>query len=116
MSCLPSKTILCVVTGVGFSIIPSITRILLRPSLKEVTGIVVNRHVNVNSTYRRRLRAMVDRLRSTGSYVRKEPELDGAGSTKLQEKPGTLNQIRSEERRGGKECVGTCRLRRSQYH
>src|SRR3546814_5352186 len=84
--------------------------------LQEVTGIVVNRHVNVNSTYRLRLRAMVDRLRSTGSYVRKEPELDGAGSTKLQEKPGTLNQLRSEERRGGKECVGTCRLRRSQYH
>src|SRR3546814_17586620 len=30
--------------------------------------------------------------------------------------PGTCDQIRSEERRVGKECVSTCRYRWSPYH
>lgn len=89
-----SKTIVDAVSACGFSINPSKTRVLYRPSRQDVTGIVVNRHVNVNSTYRRKLRAMVDRLRSTGSYVRKRSELDGTGSTKLKDKAGTLNQLR----------------------
>lgn len=89
-----SKPIVEAVSACGFSINPSKTRVLYRRSRQEVTGIVVNRHVNVNSTYRRELRAMVDRLRSTGSYIRKEPELDGTGSTKVVEKPGSLNQLR----------------------
>src|SRR3546814_6887972 len=31
-------------------------------------------------------------------------------------KPGNYQQTRSEERRGGKECVSTCRSRWSPYH
>src|SRR3546814_19430674 len=31
-------------------------------------------------------------------------------------KAGTIGQPRSEERRGGKECVSTCRSRWSPYH
>src|SRR3546814_18224440 len=34
----------------------------------------------------------------------------------VDDKSGTVNEIRSEERRVGKECVSTCRSRWSPYH
>jgi RNA-directed DNA polymerase len=88
-----SKKISDAVSACGFRIHKSKTRMQHRSSRQDVTGIVVNRHVNVNSDYRRRLRAMVDSLRSTGSFVRKISVLDASGSTKVDEKDGTPAQL-----------------------
>lgn len=44
------------------------TRMQFRDSRQEVTGLVVNKKINVKSTYRRAVRAMVDNLLKTGEF------------------------------------------------
>ncbi|WP_256140044.1 retron Ec67 family RNA-directed DNA polymerase/endonuclease [Xanthomonas vasicola] len=60
------------VAACGFRINHAKTRLLHHRSRQDVTGIVVNRHVNVNTDYRRAVRAMVNNLCSTGTYHRKK--------------------------------------------
>lgn len=91
---LLSKTVTDAVLACGFKVNPEKTRLTHRISRQDVTGVVVNKHVNVDARYRRRLRAMVHRLRSTGTYFLERSELDGAASTKTTKKFGTLNQLR----------------------
>ncbi len=88
-----SKDVVGAVSACGFKVNPAKTRLQYSRSRQDVTGVVVNRHVNVRSDYRRKLRAMVDRLRSTGSFTYSITELDTAASTKITEKTGTRNQL-----------------------
>ena len=52
----------------GFSINPKKTRYTTFHSRQVVTGLVVNRHTNVSSEYKKQNRAMVDSLLKTGSF------------------------------------------------
>lgn len=57
-----------IVANSGFSFNPSKTRLQYRDSRQEVTGLTVNRKVNVPARYRYTVRAMVDCLFRTGKF------------------------------------------------
>jgi len=76
----------------GFSVNEKKTRLQLRRSRQEVTGVVVNQRLNVRSDYRRTARAMLHRLRKSGSFEIEGTETSGGTSTK-RKITGTLNQL-----------------------
>ncbi|MCC5087149.1 retron Ec67 family RNA-directed DNA polymerase/endonuclease [Xanthomonas campestris] len=80
------------VKACGFKINHAKTRLLHHRSRQDVTGIVVNRHVNVNGDYRRAIRAMVNRLCSTGTYHLEKTVL-AAGQTMLASIEGSRPQL-----------------------
>jgi RNA-directed DNA polymerase len=88
-----AKPVSDAVHACGFRINEKKTRLQHRRSRQDVNGIVVNRHLNVNGDYRRNVRAMVDSLRSAGTFTRSASELDGAGSTHVESKVGTTAQL-----------------------
>lgn len=57
-----------IVTRSGFVINPAKTRMQYHTSRQDVTGLVVNRKVNIRSEYRRTVRAMAHRLFMTGHF------------------------------------------------
>ncbi len=63
-----------------------------RTSRQEVTGLIVNRKVNVRHEYRHTVRAMVRRLLKDGSFQTYAATVK-PGSTTLEKKDGTLNQL-----------------------
>ncbi len=77
----------------GFTINPRKTRLQYKRSRQDVTGIVVNKQLNTRIEYRRTMRAMVHRLRATGSYELKSFHLDAKGEKVVQIKPGTFAQL-----------------------
>jgi RNA-directed DNA polymerase len=77
----------------GFSINPRKTHMQYRDSRQEVTGLVVNRKVNVRCEYRHNVRAMVHSLLSTGSYQTLTPVKDASGAVTMEPKNGTLDQL-----------------------
>jgi len=81
------------VKACGFSINASKTRLQHRRSRQDVTGVVVNRRVNVKSDYQRRLRVMVHHLRSTGEFHRSVSALGTTGDTEVREEKGTRAQL-----------------------
>ncbi|WP_405226846.1 retron Ec67 family RNA-directed DNA polymerase/endonuclease [Lentisalinibacter sediminis] len=77
----------------GFEINDRKTRMQYRNSRQEVTGLVVNKKLNVRREYRHNVRAMVHHLFTTGSFdiVYKWTKSDGTkGENRT---PGTLNQL-----------------------
>lgn len=64
----------------GFSINEKKTRLQFRDSRQEVTGLIVNKKLNVNHAYVRKTRAMAHQLYSTGEFL-----IDGA--------PGSIKQL-----------------------
>lgn len=64
----------------GFSINEKKTRLQFKDSRQEVTGLIVNKKLNVNQSYVRKTRAMAHQLYTTGEYL-----IDGV--------PGTLKQL-----------------------
>ncbi len=88
-----AKPVSDAVHACGFRINATKTRVLLRRARQDVNGIVVNRQLNVNADYRRNVRAMVDRLRSTGSYTRSTSQLDAATGTRVVATTGTNAQL-----------------------
>ena len=64
----------------GFSINEKKTRLQFKNSRQEVTGLIVNKKLNVNHSYMRKTRAMAHQLYTTGEYL-----IDGV--------PGTLKQL-----------------------
>lgn len=67
-SWIPGEDLERIVKKSGFSFNPSKTRLQYRDSRQEVTGLTVNRKVNVPATYRYTVRAMADRLFKTGKF------------------------------------------------
>lgn len=88
-----SNAVTQAVSACRFSINASKTRLQHRRSRQDVTGIVVNQCVNVNSDYRRRVRVMVHHLRSSGEFYRKTSVLSAGGNTEVQQRKGTRDQL-----------------------
>jgi len=67
------------------------TRMQHRDSRQEVTGLVVNRKINIRQEYRHNVRAMVHRLCSTGSFQVYEHITKGV--TTLEKRDGSLDEL-----------------------
>jgi RNA-directed DNA polymerase len=89
----PGKELARLVKKCGFEINPTKTRMQYRDSRQEVTGLVVNKKVNVRSEYRGTVRAMVHHLLTKGSYDIIQRADDGKGGTIINRIPGTVNQL-----------------------
>jgi RNA-directed DNA polymerase len=76
----------------GFAINGAKTRMQYRNSRQDVTGLVVNKKVNIRSEYRHAVRAMVYSLFTTGGFHRNGPGATSVGPTP-QPNPGTLTQL-----------------------
>lgn len=80
------------IKGSGFGVNSSKVRVQYRHSRQEVTGLVVNKRVNVPSGYRHKVRAMVHSLVTKGFFELKEiDEKDEVSSQPV--KRGSLNQL-----------------------
>lgn len=90
----PGRDLARLVNKSGFAINPLKTRMQYHDSRQEVTGLVVNRKINVRTEYRRRVRAMVHKLFTTGDFeipLRSKNEMGAAVEEKI---IGTPNQLR----------------------
>ncbi len=81
------------IISAGFAVNPVKTRMQYRGSRQAVTGLVVNRKVNIRAEYRRTVRAMAHRLFKTGSFQRMRMVPDGSGVLKLTMVNGTIPQL-----------------------
>ena len=90
---LPGPELLRLMNRSGFSINPKKTRMQYHRSRQEVTGLVVNKKINVRSEYRHNTRAMAHRLFTKGSFLLPTYEKDENGNYSLEMKPGNLNQL-----------------------
>jgi RNA-directed DNA polymerase len=81
------------ISRAGFSINPRKTRMQCRPSRQDVTGLVVNKKVNIRADYRHTVRAMAHRLFMTGHFklVKTMPDQSGVLVPTITE--GTLAQL-----------------------
>ncbi|MBC9031828.1 RNA-directed DNA polymerase [Sphingomonas sp. JC676] len=77
----------------GFALNPKKTRMQLRQSRQDVTGLVVNEKVNIRSEYYRDARAKCDRLFKTGKYQTKHLLRKEDGTFAIEELDGTLDQL-----------------------
>ncbi len=81
------------VTSAGFAINPTKTRMQYRSSRQAVTGLVVNRKVNIRAEYRRTVRAMAHRLFKSGSFQRMRMVPDAKGVVTPTFVDGTVAQL-----------------------
>lgn len=77
----------------AFEVNPIKTRMQYRDARQEVTGLTVNKKLNVASEYRHRVRAMVHQLLTTGTYYVEDSAMPPAGASSASKNPGTLNQL-----------------------
>ena len=90
---IPGSELLRLVNHSGFAINQKKTRMQYRCSRQEVTGLVVNKKVNIRREYRHNTRAMAHRLFTKGSFLLPTSEKDENGDYLLEMKPGSLNQL-----------------------
>lgn len=90
---LPGQGLRRVVAKAGFSFNDKKTRMQYRDSRQDVTGLVVNRKVNVPTTYRYTVRAMVDHALKKGAFERVYKKVDAAGVEVLFRQPGRNRQL-----------------------
>ena len=69
----PSPEIIGIIENCGFKINNKKTRISKRENRQEVTGIIVNKRINVQNDYRKYVRAMVHKYITIGSFHIPEP-------------------------------------------
>jgi RNA-directed DNA polymerase len=89
----PAKRLESTIVKTGFSINGAKTRMQLRRSRQDVTGLVVNRKVNVRSEYKRIARAMTHRVLTTGAFYRRTLKSDGKGGKTVEKVDGTIDQL-----------------------
>ena len=84
-----------IVVRSGFAINPAKTRMQYYTSRQDVTGLVVNRKVNIRREYRHRVRAMCHRLFTTGKFqlIETIPHPNAAEVLVPTQKEGTLAQL-----------------------
>ena len=91
-SWLPGDALQKVIKQTGFRINTKKTHMMYRTSRMYVTGLVVNKKINVRWEYRHNVRAMVHKLVRRGTF-----EIVGvtqkAGQAVLERRPGTLNEL-----------------------
>lgn len=89
---LPGKALQKTIERTGFRINAKKTHQMYQNSRQVVTGLVVNKKINVRWEYRHSVRAMVHSLVKTGSF-----QILGAtqkdGHVVLEKRPGTLNEL-----------------------
>ncbi len=89
---LPGEPLKQVIERTGFRVNSKKTRMMYRDSRQNVTGLVVNKKINVAREYRHNIRAMVHRLVTTGQF-----EILGSVTRDkkvvLEKRPGTLNEL-----------------------
>jgi RNA-directed DNA polymerase len=90
---IPGSELLRLVNHSGFEINPKKTRMQYRCSRQEVTGLIVNKKVNVKREYRHNVRAMLHHLFKKGKFFLPEYKKDESGVYLLEMKPGRLNQL-----------------------
>ncbi|MEY4507036.1 MAG: hypothetical protein RL297_1614 [Pseudomonadota bacterium] len=90
---LPGQGLMRLVTKAGFSFNKKKTRMQYRDSRQDVTGLVVNRKVNVPATYRYTVRAMVDHALKKGTFERVYKKIDAAGVEVIFRQPGKNKQL-----------------------
>ena len=84
---LPSKNLVREIERTGFEINPKKTSMQYNVNRQMVTGLVVNRAVNIKASYYRQARSMCNALFRTGHfYIGRE--------MREELKPGTVNQLR----------------------
>lgn len=89
---LPGDALSKTIERAGFRINPSKTHLMYRTSRQRVTGLVVNRKINIRWEYRHNVRAMVNKLINTGGF-----ELNGVvhtdGNIFIAKRDGGLNEL-----------------------
>lgn len=90
---VPGPELLRLVKHSGFEINSKKTRMQYRCSRQEVTGLVVNKKVNIRREYRHNVRAMAHHLFTKGSFLLPTYKKDTNGDYSLEMKPGNLNQL-----------------------
>ena len=89
---LPGDALQKVIERTGFRINAKKTRQMYRTSRQDVTGLVVNKKINVRWEYRHTVRAMVHSLVTTGKFqILGLTHKDGHAI--LEKRPGTLNEL-----------------------
>ena len=76
----------------GFQINAAKTRMQYRTSRQEVTGLVVNKRINVRHEYRHTVRAMVHSLFTKGSFELYAPT-ERVGSVIIEKRQGTVKEL-----------------------
>jgi RNA-directed DNA polymerase len=89
----PSLQFRALIRKCGFSLNAAKTRMQYRTSRQEVTGLVVNKKINVRNEYRHNVRAMVHKLLNTGSFQAYGRRTDASGNITLSMRDGTLDQL-----------------------
>lgn len=89
----PGPDLKHLVTKSGFSFNDKKTRMQYRDSRQDVTGLVVNRKVNVPATYRYTVRAMVDHALKNGTCDRILKTVDAAGVETVIRQPCASRQL-----------------------
>lgn len=89
---LPGDVLRGMIEDAGFCINANKTHLMYRTSRQRVTGLVVNKKINVRREYRHNVRAMVNKLVTTGTF-----EINGVvhkdGKVSVEKRPGTLNEL-----------------------
>jgi hypothetical protein len=88
----PGRELKRLIAHSAFSVNSAKTRMQYRDSRQAVTGLVVNRRINVRHEYRHNVRAMVHNLFSRGSFELYGPVKSNGGVT-IGKRPGTLNEL-----------------------
>ena len=89
---MPGRDLRRLITHSGFQINAAKTRMQYRTSRQEVTGLVVNKRINVRQEYRHAVRAMVHSLFTKGSFEAYAPSKK-PGSLSIEKRQGTVNQL-----------------------
>lgn len=90
---IPGKELTRLVERSGFRFNDKKTRMQYRDSRQEVTGLTVNRKVNVPASYRYTARAMADSLFKTGGFEFILKKKDAAGKEIVAKSPGQNRQL-----------------------
>ena len=78
----------------GFELNPTKTRMQFKSHRQDVTGIVVNKKVNVRSEYARTVRAMVNSLVKKGEFTIEKTYRDEKGAWQMKPQKGTDAKLR----------------------
>lgn len=90
---MPGAELHRIIQHARFAINPQKTRMQFKDSRQDVTGLVVNKKLNVKTEYRRSVRAMVHRLLTHGHFERTKRVDDGAGNHVLDAVKGTTAEL-----------------------
>lgn len=85
----PSSALRGVIERTGFSINDPKTHMMYRRSRQDVTGLIVNKKVNIRWEYRHTVRAMVHRLVTSGAFEVDDTLPDGTFGKRF----GSLNEL-----------------------